>query len=119
MKICTVIGQSSDMYLHSTRTNEIPVRAQLHMSVDRQTAAQMQGNVHKAAVALPTDASRVLHGRRYMYRTARLDMLGRQGRERQSATNGSRRSNIFGRCGNENQSPKPNSKSLDRKFAME
>jgi hypothetical protein len=32
MKICTVIGQSSDMYLRPTRTNE----------VDRQTAAQMQ-----------------------------------------------------------------------------
>jgi hypothetical protein len=30
------------MYLHPTRTNEIPARAQLHMSVDRQTAAQMQ-----------------------------------------------------------------------------
>jgi hypothetical protein len=41
-KICTVIGQSSDMYLRSTRTNEIPARAQLHTSVDRQTAAQMQ-----------------------------------------------------------------------------
>jgi hypothetical protein len=42
MKICTVIGQSSDIYLRSTRTNEIPARAQLHTSVDRQTAAQMQ-----------------------------------------------------------------------------
>jgi hypothetical protein len=30
------------MYLHSTRTNGIPARAQLHTSVDRQTAAQMQ-----------------------------------------------------------------------------
>jgi hypothetical protein len=30
------------MYLHPTGTNEIPARAQLHTSVDRQTAAQMQ-----------------------------------------------------------------------------
>jgi hypothetical protein len=101
MKICTVIGQSSDMYLRSTRTNEIPARTQLHTSVDRQTAAhatdaEQVEYVHRAAVALPTDASRILHGRRYMYRMARLNMLGRQGRERQSATNGSGQSNISG-----------------------
>jgi hypothetical protein len=42
MEICTVIEQSSDMYLRSTRTNEIPARAQLHTSVDCHTAAQMQ-----------------------------------------------------------------------------
>jgi hypothetical protein len=41
-KICTVIGQSSDMYLRSTRTNEIPARARLHTSVDHHAAAQMQ-----------------------------------------------------------------------------
>jgi hypothetical protein len=41
-KICTVIEQSSDMDLHPTHTNEIPARAQLHTSVDRQIAAQMQ-----------------------------------------------------------------------------
>jgi hypothetical protein len=30
------------MYLRPTRTNEIPTRAQLHTSIYRQTAAQMQ-----------------------------------------------------------------------------
>jgi hypothetical protein len=30
------------MYLRSMRTDEIPARAQLHTSVDRQTAAQTQ-----------------------------------------------------------------------------
>jgi hypothetical protein len=61
MKICTVIGQSSDMNLRSTHTNEIPASAQLHTSVDRQTAAQMQNRSSMSRVCTQS-SSRTSHG---------------------------------------------------------
>jgi hypothetical protein len=75
------------MYLHSTRTNEIPARAQLHTSVDHQTAPRMQnGSI------CTQNSSRTFHGcEQSALRLAVYTQSGtaryaeRQGRERQSA----------------------------------